>query len=384
MMKKTLLAMAVAALAAPTWAADSNVTVYGLIDVGMSFVHSDADSARDSTNKFSMENAQEFGSRWGLRGTEQLGNGLSVGFTLESGFESDTGSLDSKQGGRLFGREASVNVSGNFGTVWAGRLPIFGSVLGPNGLFRAIDPINANYTVAFGSRHATASLMTRVDNALAYRTPTVGGFTGYAMYSFKSDATKAGDEGKSSAERYGSLALQFKQSALELVAIADTTNWSNTTAKGEDDGFTFTLGGNYTFDNGLKVLAFGQYFDNQFLPDVQAGVVYDGLRDLQASVLKEQKAQYSYGYLEGWGASIGVNYPMLGGVAKASFNYRDMDNQAGTDFTRWTVAAAYDYPLSKRTAVYVMGGYTREKIETDVKSATPSGYQLSTGIVHRF
>lgn len=372
-MKKTLLALAVAALAAPTWAADSNVTVYGLIDVGMSFVHSDADSARDSTNKFSMENAQEFGSRWGLRGTEQLGNGLSVGFTLESGFESDTGSLDSKQGGRLFGREASVNVSGNFGTVWAGRLPIFGNVLGPNGLFRAIDPINANYTVGFGSRHATASLMTRVDNALAYRTPTVGGFTGYAMYSFKSDATKAGDESKSSAERYGSLALQFKQSALELVAIADTTNWSNTTTK-TDDGFTFTLGGNYTFDNGLKVLAFGQYFDNQFLATPQAGVTWDGLKDLHVD----------YGYVDGWGASIGVNYPMLGGVAKASFNYRDMDNQAGVDFTRWTVAAAYDYPLSKRTAVYVMGGYSQEKVDTGATSAKPNGYQLSTGIVHRF
>ena len=376
-MKKTLLSLSLALAMTPAaWAAD--VTVYGVVDVGLSYVHSDSDIAgQKSVNKFTMENAQEFGSRWGIRGVEKLDNGLTVGFTLESGFESDTGKLDVKQGGRLFGREASLSVGGSFGTVWAGRLPIFGSTLSANGLFRAIDPLFANYTEGFGSGFATASMWTRVDNALAYRTPTFGGFTGYAMYSFQNDSSK-GVEGKSSADRYGSLAVQYKQGALEAILVADTTNWGNEKDKPatEDDGYTVTIGGNYTFDGGFKVIAFAQYFDNQSLIVGRAGVVRAGLLDITSG--------NGYGFVDGWGASIGAHYPIGGGVAKFAVNYRDMDNKDNVDFTRWTVAGAYDYPLSKRTAVYAMAGYSQEKIKAADKSGTPNGYQIRCGVVHRF
>ena len=67
-MKKTLLSLSLALAMTPAaWAAD--VTVYGVVDVGLSYVHSDSDIAgQKSVNKFTMENAQEFGSRWGIRG----------------------------------------------------------------------------------------------------------------------------------------------------------------------------------------------------------------------------------------------------------------------------------------------------------------------------
>ena len=111
MMKKSLLALSVAAAAMGAQAAD--VQVYGLIDTSLSFVSSDADVAgHDRVNSFSMENAKEFGSRFGIKGSEDLGNGYKVSFVLESGFESDTGLSDTKQNGRLFGREASISVSG--------------------------------------------------------------------------------------------------------------------------------------------------------------------------------------------------------------------------------------------------------------------------------
>ena len=62
-----------------------------------------------------------------------------------------------------------------------------------------------------------------------------------------------------------------------------------------------------------------------------------------------------------------------------------MDNTEDYDFTRWIAAVGYDYPLSKRTAVYVMGGYSQEKIEKKgVEDATPNGYELTMGMVHRF
>lgn len=380
-MKKTLLAATILGAFACA-ASAANVQVYGLIDTSLSFVHSDADiSGVDSKNSFTMENAEQFGSRFGLRGSEDLGNGMKVSFVLESGFESDTGALDTKQRGRLFGRESNVTVSGGFGDVTFGLIPIFGSVLGANGLFRALDPVTANYTVGFGSGFATASSMTRVDNAISYKTPTFAGFTGYAMYSFKVNGKDgAGQEGDGSTDRYASLAVRYQQGPLEAVLIADQTRYGNDQYRGFDDGSTVTFGGNYTLDNGLKLIAFGQWFDSMILSTVaRAGVAYDGITELLGDA--------GYGQVDGYGLSFGVNFPLAGGVAKASVNYRDMDNTDNVDFTRWTVAGGYDYPLSKRTTVYAMGGYSQEKVElNDAKNteATPGGYQLVAGLLHRF
>lgn len=386
-MKKNALAIVLSGVfaAMTTGVQAANVQVYGLIDTSIVYEHSDPDVAgQKATNKLTMENAQQFGSRFGLRGSEDLGNGLKLGFTLESGFKSDTGELD--QQGRLFGREANISISGQYGTVWAGLLPIFGSTLGANGLFRAIDPVTANYTTAFGTGAATAGLMTRVDNAIAYRSPTVAGFTGYAMYSFKMDnpTNKTQVEGDSSANRYASLAIRYQAGALESVLVADTTDWGNTAGTNQNDGWTVTFGGNYTLDNGLKLLAFYQQFENQLLnTKARAGVGLAGIEAIAGTNSATNKAN-GYGYVTGWGAGIGANYPVAGGVARLGINHREMDNEDNVDFTRTTVGTAFDYPLSKRTWTYVMGGYSQEKVETKDKDATPKGYQLSVGLVHKF
>lgn len=362
--------------ALPSTAAD--VQVYGVIDTSLSFVSSDADVAgHDRVNTFSMENAKEFGSRFGLRGSEDLGNGYKVGFVLESGFKSDDGQFD--QTGKLFGREAHVDLTGPFGKVSAGVLPLFGSTLGADGLFRAIDPLFANYTKAFGSGHVTASSWTRVDNALSYVTPTVAGFTGYAMYSFKNDSSKGGVEGHGGeSDRYASLAARYKAGALEAVLVADTTmygTYRTDTAASKDDGWTVTFGGNYTFDGGVKVLAFTQFFGDQELKArPRAGVGFDGINAVVGD----------YGFVDGYGVSLGVNVPAMGGVAKAQVAYRDMDNKDNVDFKRVIAALGYDYALSKRTAVYAMTGWSQEKVENGTTEAKPNGYEFTTGIVHRF
>lgn len=379
-MKKTLVALCVAAGMVGT-ASAADVQLYGLINTGLGYVHTHSDVAGvANTDTLSMDNGQEFGSRWGLRGGENLGNGYKVSFVLESGFESDTGLSDTKQNGRLFGREASISVSGGFGTLSFGRLPIFGSVLGANGLFRAIDPLFANYTSAFGSGAATASMWTRTDNSISYRTPTYAGLTGYAMYSFKMNtATDTGTEGKSSSDRYASLAARYQNGGLEGILVADTTMYGSyrTGTDIPDQGYTVTLGGNYGFNNGFKIIAFGQYFhDQELTARARAGVGYASLNAITGGK--------GYGYVDGWGIGVGAHYPVLGGTAKVAVNYRDMDNQNNTDFNRWTAAVGYDYPLSKRTSLYAMAGYSSEKVKTPTGSATPTGCELDMGILHRF
>ena len=107
-MKKTLAALAVlGAFAGSAMAAD--VTLYGLVDYGFSYEHADGDiSGVDAQDTFQMKTGQNSGSRFGLKGTEDLGNGLKVGFVLENGFTADDGKMDNSD--RLFGRESNLFV----------------------------------------------------------------------------------------------------------------------------------------------------------------------------------------------------------------------------------------------------------------------------------
>lgn len=388
-MKKSLIAVSVLGAFAAGAASATDIQLYGLINPGLTFISSNGDYAGAETqNSFSMEEGKEFGSRWGIRATEEINSDLKVGFVLESGFRSDTGALGAASNtGRIFDREAHLDLHTSYGKLSFGRMPLFGSVLGADGLFRAIDPLWANYTSAFGSGQATASDWTRVDNAISYVTPTFAGLTGYAMYSLKKDTstTKAGEESKAESDRYASLALRYQNGNLEGILVADMTMYGSVDSKAPadvDNGYTVTLGGNYSFSNGLKLLAFVQYFDDQYLnTNARAGVTLDGVMHVTD--------QGGYGYVSGYGLSLGMNYPIGEGTLKGQIAYRDMDNTTDTndvDFNRWYVALGYDYPLSKRTNLYAMTGFTQEKVENNVtkKEATPYGYELSIGIVHRF
>ncbi|XQU70534.1 porin [Cupriavidus sp. H18C1] len=115
-MKFGRIALAMLA-AAPMMAAAQSVTLYGVVDTGIEYVNNvgpDKDSVVRMPNL-----TATVPSRWGIRGTEDLGGGLKGLFVLESGFGPDTGNAN--QGGRLFGRQAWVGVSGPWGQISLGR-----------------------------------------------------------------------------------------------------------------------------------------------------------------------------------------------------------------------------------------------------------------------
>ncbi|MDW3680536.1 porin [Cupriavidus sp. CV2] len=151
------------------------MTLYGLIDTGVEYV-SNVGSKKDSTVRMpSLTGALP--SRWGLRGIESLGGGLSSIFVLESGFAPPQGTLN--QGGRLFGRQAYVGLFGPWGAVTLGRLysQIYWSLIG--------DTLAPNiFAAGLLDTYLTAA---RVDNAIDY-TVTFSGFTFGATYSFGRDA----------------------------------------------------------------------------------------------------------------------------------------------------------------------------------------------------
>lgn len=115
-MKKTLLAAALLAGFAGVAQAETSVTLYGIIDTGLGYNKISGGTDAQNGSKFGMINGVQNGSRWGLRGSEDLGDGLRAVFQLESGFDSGNGK--SAQGGRLFGRQATIGLASDSGAKW--------------------------------------------------------------------------------------------------------------------------------------------------------------------------------------------------------------------------------------------------------------------------
>ena len=179
-MKKTLAAVAVlGAFAGSALAAD--VQLYGIVDTGFQYLNADADrNGFDSTNSFSIESGMQSGSRFGIKGTEDLGNGLTVGFILENQFSSDTGALKNEDS--FFHREASLFLEGGFGKVAFGRMGSINggvSALGKYSVYSAFGTSWGNYSAQAGNWAVGAGMW---DNMVAYETPNFAGFKVFAQY----------------------------------------------------------------------------------------------------------------------------------------------------------------------------------------------------------
>ena len=380
-MKKSLLALALLGAFTASAFAEPSVTLYGRIDSGLVYTHKNLDNTAGSTDTFSMDSGVTTGSRWGLKGSEDIGN-AKVGFVLESGFNSDDGT--SGQNNRLFGREAQVNISGAYGTLYAGRLASIASDSGSIGYLGDVSAFPSAYGFVGNQQGSTGTAYDRYDNSLAYQTPTFGGLQGAIMYSFKGDTQSNEDsiknarENSGNADRYLAAGLRYKAGKAAVVLTGDMTMYGN--AAGEqkanfyhdvDNGYSFILGGNYDFGV-AKAFAKVTYFDNQ----VNVLDSFDLISDSRD--LKKAEA------LKGWGAELGTNVPAFGGNFLAAVGYRDAKDvdDGSYKFKRWNAAVGYTYAFSKRTNVYGLAGYAQEKANALDRKA--SGAQVGFGLVHKF
>ena len=375
-MKKSLLALALLGAFTASAFAEPSVTLSGRIDTGLVYTHKNLDNTAGSTDTFSMDSGVTTGSRWGLKGSEDIGN-AKVGFVLESGFNSDDGT--SGQNNRLFGREAQVNISGAYGTLYAGRLASIASDSGSIGYLGDVSAFPSAYGFVGNQQGSTGTAYGRYDNTLAYETPTFGGLQGAIMYSFKGD-TKASDtnvanarENSGDADRYLAAGLHYKAGKAAVVLTGDMTMYGNDAANygNVDNGYSFILGGNYDFGV-AKAFAKVTYFDNQLNVLDSFDLISDS-RDLK-------KAEA----LKGWGAELGTNVPAFGGNFLAAVGYRDAKDvdDGSYKFKRWNAAVGYTYAFSKRTNVYGLAGYAQEKANALDRKA--SGAQVGFGLVHKF
>lgn len=225
-MKKTLIAFAILGAFAGSAAAQSSVTIYGIIDASTVYI---TNQTATGGAKTSINAGELLTSRWGFKGTEDLGGGLKANFNLEGTLANDTGAAGSSFGGvapgthyasfpaattpSLFDRISTVGLSGNFGSVNLGRQNMLGvdsvGLADPIGFAHAPTNPNVLYSAlnssalygGFGANAGGTAL--RQNNSIKYLTPMVSGFGGAAMYGF---GEKAGSMSTSS---YAGLSAYF-------------------------------------------------------------------------------------------------------------------------------------------------------------------------------
>lgn len=180
-MKKSLLALAVLGAFAGVASAQSSVTLYGIIDMNLQRNDPKAAGVASTTG---VNSGHQSGSRFGFRGSEDLGGGLSAIFTIEGGYSGDTGA--SGQGGLLFGRQVWAGLrSSSAGALALGRMASFSSGTGSFDMFGSVDPFLTGFGLAGLQNTFSSANATRVNNAVAYQSPKWGGFQLGVGYSFQ-------------------------------------------------------------------------------------------------------------------------------------------------------------------------------------------------------
>ena len=374
-MKKTLAALAV--LGAFTGSAfAANITLDGNVDAGFNYQYSKTDG-QASTHQFTQYSGGYGANKFKLTGSEDLGNGLTAGFRLENGFSIDTGKLG--QDGRLFGRQASVFLRGDFGEIAMGRMGALSSGCGGY-------TVTYDYGLAFGSGWSdtlgSKSLFflgdrSRMDNTFTYVTPQFAGMKVYAQYSFNADGAEDAQESKN--KRYIGLGAVYQTGPLTATLVVDTVkNDSESTNTKDALGVSFDT----SYDLGVaKISGMAVYGQNE---KTMAG--YSITDDaVYGKTLKNEG-------LKGYGLGLGVTAPVAGGTVYAQVNYTDAESEvdvASTSYEmdRWGLAAAYVYKLSKRTSLYALAGYNEGTI--DKKEATTTSVKTKTaefgfGMSHAF
>ncbi|QBI03506.1 porin [Pseudoduganella albidiflava] len=335
-MKKTLISVAVLGAMSSAAFAQSNVTIYGIVDAGIV-----AERGGKDGNVTKVSSGVANASRIGFRGTEDLGGGLSAIFTLETGYKTDDGQLDNTSN-TLFNRQAFVGLrSTTAGTLTVGRqyTPWY------NALVQVGDPFAAGLAGSAKNLFPASGINVRNSNAVVYQTPLFNGFAGEVFYGF-------GEQSESSAGRQLSAAVSYTNGPLNArVAYNnrnnDTASTATTAAVERGIGHNSLLAVNYDFQVAKAYFMFNRskglnsiaYPNQGTLGGVTGGIAYTTTTAIAAS-------------RDSRDGLVGVQVPVAGaGKVIASFIYKDDREAVNRDAKQWAIGYMHD--ISKRTTGYV-------------------------------
>jgi len=319
--KKLLIASAATLLASSAFA-QSSVTLYGLIDTAVQYQTRAGTTAYTDGEKLAINQGQFNGSRWGMRGSEDLGSGLKAVFKLESGFTPDDGK--SGQGGLLFGRQAYVGLSSNAGTVTLGRqyTPTFNFA----GDFDPIGISNEGETSAYLNYAAF-----RENNSINYE----ANFSGLGIQAMYGMGEVAGSN------RTGTLMgarLGYSIAGFGIGAVYQQNNNNGTAVLGSTAADVKNIGVGASYAIG-PVKLFANWLNTKNVAGISGN-----------------KSNFY---------TLGANYLVTPQVNLIAAGYYDKTSISNLNGSRYTVMGSAQYLLSKRTTVYASVDFTKEKNNYD-------------------
>jgi len=347
-MKKSLIALAVLAASGASFA-QSSVTIYGLADVWFGSVKTnDGSGTNKSVTQLSSGGVNT--SRWGIKGSEDLGGGLKANFKLEQGFNIDTGTSGSSDGQtatQTFSRESYVGLSGGFGEVRLGKTwDAYDDVSGASDAM-----FDANALAPMKYVFKSTNYLSNPANQVYYATPTFGGFAGAVSYALAEDPR---DGSSTAANAKVSVSAFNVTYGAGPVAAQLGYQVQHSNVNGQDDQKFTRLGGSYDFGVVVGKLTYGHV----------SNVGY-----VQGSDAREYQ--------------IGVDYPVTSALTlSASYAKSDDDNSNGVfEQKRKAYGIGAAYTLSKRTFLYT--GYTFAK-GTQEFADDETTKALAFGVEHKF
>ena len=409
----TVLAAACSASVAQT-AAPNSVTLYGIVDVGVQRVSGYAKGTDNSLVSGIME-----GSRFGLRGNEDLGGGYRAIFTLENRTEANSGSLSSRppSGSQVpdrlnqaallglpaalqpavtqvaagIGSTLGVNLAGNFWDrqAYVGLVTPFGAILAGRQYTPAYE-INAAFDI-MGTQSSLAagqaasipsSIDIRISNALQYRI-VVGGITASAMYAF------GNVPGNGKANRLGGVMATYKTGGLTVGAGYNQRN--------NDIGLkslrSTVLGASLDIGPG-KVSAMAVQFKDDN-PSGVSGLATSLTPAVGAAAATLMQSAFTNALRQD-GRLLHVGYKMVTGPNTFYVAYTSVNDRRPANADVASYGAAYSYALSKRTDLNAVVTHFNNKnlaqaapgqagfLGGVTKSAGTDANSIAFGIRHRF
>jgi predicted porin len=389
MKNKTLILAAVTTTFASAAHAQSSVTLYGLIDAGLTYVSNEASPASQISPNgsitggkamFGMTSGNLQQSRWGLRGVEDLGGGLKTVFNLESGFNVTNGSTVSSA---LFNRQAYVGLSSEYGTLTLGRQ--YDSMVDYLAPMAATGTWGGTYFAHPGDNDNLNSTFS-ISNSVKYQSANYSGFSASALYGFSNSAGGFADNRAYSVGagytngglRVGAAYLQLQglNSGNGNGAIQNLPTFTTANLPGIQNQRTWGLGASYDFGPALVgIVATQSRFQDKI---ADASVKYNNIEvNGRYNVTPAFFVGAAYTYTQGL-----RNTPASGTTNNLSAHW----NQFGL---------LADYSLSRRTDLYAesifqigannQNGTNVTQINgTAQPSTSRSQAVVSAGIRHRF
>lgn len=337
-----LIALAALSTCVGVARAQSTVTLYGIADAGVLYT-SNVKTAQGGRALWQLASGNASGSRWGFKGSEDLGGGLRAIFQLENGYGINNGTF--AQGGRLFGRQAFVGLSSDgFGTLTMGRQY--------NAIQDFVEPFAAaGWELAQFAAHPldndNLDNTFRSDNSIKFASPLISGLRVEAMYAFSNSTNFANNRSYSAGATYTNGALKLGVGYARLQnpgAVGGAIVGNPSSPSGVSDPLI----------SGSRVDQWGAAGSYAFGPATM-GVMYTG--SLYTNSLTSLTATSGTVHFHNFDGSI--QYRLTPTVSLALVEtYTDV-RQSGNAGHYLQTSGGIDYLLSKRTDLYVNAYYQK-------------------------